>query len=153
MATSQQDIDNSEKLLDLSNKILDSLSERRKLLKTISSEEALYSSSVKKQQQFSQEISANAEKYLNYQVKSKDLAKQIKNYQESSNKSNSSFNLIENKLINQRADAVRKELYLYTSLKRQKENLSKIDSRIGDFEARRQVALNAGNTNLAQFVR
>ena len=110
MATSQQDIDNSEKLLDLSNKILDSLSERRKLLKTISSEEALYSSSVKKQQQFSQEISANAEKYLNYQVKSKDLAKQIKNYQESSNKSNSSFNLIENKLINQRADAVRKEL-------------------------------------------
>ena len=150
MATSQQDIDNSEKLLDLSNKILDSLSERRKLLKTISSEEALYSSSVKKQQQFSQEISANAEKYLNYQVKSKDLAKQIKNYQESSNKSNSSFNLIENKLINQRADAVRKELYLYTSLKRQKENLSKIDSRIGDFEARRQVALNAGNTNLAK---
>ena len=150
MATSQQDIDNSEKLLNLSNKILDSLSERRKLLKTISSEEALYSSSVKKQQQFSQEISANAEKYLNYQVKSKDLAKQIKNYQESSNKSNSSFNLIENKLINQRADAVRKELYLYTSLKRQKENLSKIDSRIGDFEARRQVALNAGNTNLAK---
>jgi hypothetical protein len=150
MATSQQDIDNSEQLLNLSNKILDSLSERRKLLKTISTEEALYSSSVRKQQQFSQEISANAEKYLNYQVKSKDLAKQIKNYQESSNKSNSSFSKIENKLIDQRTDAVKKSLYLFKDLKNQKENLSKIDSRIGDLEAKRQVAINKNDTGLAK---
>ena len=77
MATAQ-DIQNSEKLLDLSNQLTDSINERKKLLKGINAEEQLFFATVKQQQKLSQDITANAEKYLGYQIKSKDLTKQIK---------------------------------------------------------------------------
>jgi hypothetical protein len=70
-----QDIQNSEKLLDLSNKIIDAINERRKLLKNIGADEQLHLFTIKQQQKLSQDIAANAEKYLGYQIKSKDLDK------------------------------------------------------------------------------
>ena len=76
MATNE--IQNSERLLDLSNQINDSINERKKLLKGLSTEEQQYLSTVKQQQKISLDIASNAEKYLSYQIKSKDLAKQIK---------------------------------------------------------------------------
>jgi ABC-type transporter Mla subunit MlaD len=73
-----KDVQNSERLLDLSNQIVDSLNQRRKLIKDIKEDENLYFTTVKQQQRLSQDIAANAEKYLGYQIKSKDLVKQIK---------------------------------------------------------------------------
>ena len=68
------DIQNSERLLDLSNQLNDSINERKKLLKESNAEEQQYLAVVKQQQKLSQDIAANAEKYLGYQIKSKDLA-------------------------------------------------------------------------------
>ena len=79
MATAQ-DIQNSEKLLDLSNQLTDSINERKKLLKGINAEEQLYFNTVKQQQKLSQDITANAEKYLGYQIKSKDLTSLISGF-------------------------------------------------------------------------
>ena len=91
MATSQQDIDNSEQLLDLSNKILDSITQRKKLLQGINAEEQSFLNEVRKQQRLSQDIFGNSEKYLKYQVKSKDLAKQIKAVEDNQAKTRASF--------------------------------------------------------------
>ena len=67
------DIQNSERLLDLSNRIVDAANERRKLLKKIDADEQLHLFTIKQQQKLSQDIAANAEKYLGYQITSKDL--------------------------------------------------------------------------------
>ena len=63
MATSQQDIDNSEKLLDLSNKIIDAYNARKKVLNGINQEENDLLAATKKQKSLSEEIAANSEKY------------------------------------------------------------------------------------------
>jgi len=60
----QQGIQNSEILLDLSNQLNNSITERRKLLKNATAEEQLYFATVKQQQKLSSDIAANAEKYL-----------------------------------------------------------------------------------------
>ena len=104
MATAQ-DIQNSEKLLDLSNQLTDSINERKKLLKGINAEEQLFFATVKQQQKLSQDITANAEKYLGYQIKSKDLTKQIKAVEDNRNKSVKAFEKIEEKLIDTRRKA------------------------------------------------
>ena len=91
MPTNINDIENSERLLDLSNQLLDSLTQRRKTIKDIDSDEKLYLTTVKQQQRLSQDIAANAEKYLSYQIKSKDLANQIKANDLSKQKSTNAF--------------------------------------------------------------
>ena len=106
MATAQ-DIQNSEKLLDLSNQLTDSINERKKLLKGINAEEQLFFATVKQQQKLSQDITANAEKYLGYQIKSKDLTKQIKAVEDNRNKSVKAFEKIQNNITKQYQDAVK----------------------------------------------
>jgi hypothetical protein len=71
-------ITNSERLLDISNQILNSYSERKKSLKEISAEERLYFNTVSQQQRLSQQISSNSDKYLGFLIKSRDLSRDIK---------------------------------------------------------------------------
>ena len=71
-------ITNSEALLDISNQILNSYSERKKLTKSISAEERLYYNTVSQQQRLSQQIVANSDKHLGFLIKSKDLSRDIK---------------------------------------------------------------------------
>jgi hypothetical protein len=106
-AATQQDIQNSEKLLDLSNQLIDSINERKKVLKGISAEEQLYFATVKQQQKLSQDITANAEKYLGYQIKSKDLAKQKKAIEDNALKSLKAFEKIEGDITKQYQDSLK----------------------------------------------
>ena len=103
----QQGIQNSEILLDLSNQLNNSITERRKLLKGITAEEQLYFATVKQQQKLSQDIAANAEKYLGYQIKSKDLAKQIKATEDNAAKSKNAFENIQDNITKQYQDAIK----------------------------------------------
>ena len=95
MATSQQDIDNSEKLLDLSNKIIDAYNARKKVLNGINQEENDLLAATKKQKSLSEEIAANSEKYLNYQIKAKELSKQISKAVETKKVFEDKFNKIQ----------------------------------------------------------
>ncbi len=118
-AATQQDIQNSEKLLDLSNQLIDSINERKKLLKGINAEEQLYFSTVKQQQKLSQDIAANAEKYLGYQIKSKDLSRQIKATQDNTNKTRLAFSAIEGKITQQYQDALQANTQLIQQIERE----------------------------------
>ena len=91
-------IQNSEELLNLSNSILNSYAERAKALERLTAEEKLYRATVSQQQKLSQQIAANADKYLGYQIKSKDLAKDIKATQDNLNKSTNTFKEISKKI-------------------------------------------------------
>lgn len=101
------DIQNSERLLDLSNQLNDSINERKKLLKGLNAEEQQYFATVKQQQKLSQDITANAEKYLGYQIKSKDLSRQIKATEDNINKSKASFQKIQGNITKQYQDAIK----------------------------------------------
>jgi len=103
----QEGIQNSEKLLDLSSQLNNSITERRRLLKNLTAEEQLYFATVKQQQKLSQDIAANAEKYLGYQIKSKDLAKQIKAVEDNTAKSKIAFKNIQNDVTKQYQDALK----------------------------------------------
>jgi hypothetical protein len=151
-AATQQDIQNSEKLLDLSNQLIDSINERKKLLKGITAEEQLYLSTVKQSQKLSQEVAANAEKYLGYQIKSKDLAKQIKAEQDNFNKSNQAFNSIENKLSQQRADSLNKMLSLRKETQRQQDIINKLDEKNAELQILKREAERNGNVDLAKNI-
>ena len=115
-ATTQQDIQNSEKLLDLSNQLLDSINERKKTLKGINAEEQLYFATVKQQQKLSQDIAANAEKYLGYQIKSKDLAKQKKAIEDNALKSLKAFEKIEGDITKQYQDSLKANSQLLVTI-------------------------------------
>jgi hypothetical protein len=152
-----QEIQNSEKLLDLSNKILDTLNQRKKLIKDINQDEQLYFATVKQQQKLSQDIVANAEKYLGYQIKSKDLAKQIKAVEDNQAKTRSSF-LKENnnqvslatKLEIQRQDALKKALDIRKQIKGQTDLISKLDEKNQNLQVLKNVAEKNGDRNLAK---
>jgi hypothetical protein len=103
----QQGIQNSETLLDLSNQLIDSINERKKILKGINAEEQSYFATVKQQQKLSQDIAANAEKYLGYQIKSKDLAKQKKAVEDNALKSLKAFEKIEGDITKQYQDSLK----------------------------------------------
>jgi hypothetical protein len=123
-ATTQQDIQNSERLLDLSNQLIDSINERKKVLKGINAEEQLYFATVKQQQKLSQDIAANAEKYLGYQIKSKDLAKQKKAVEDNALKSLNAFKKIEGDITKQYQNSLKANTELTEQLKKEtKENL------------------------------
>jgi hypothetical protein len=105
--TNPADIQNSEKLLDLSNQLIDSINERRKLLKGINAEEQLYFATVKQQQKLSQDIADNAEKYLGYQIKSKDLSKQFKATEDNKAKTAQAFAKIQGNITKNYQDALK----------------------------------------------
>ena len=151
MATAQ-DIQNSEKLLDLSNQLTDSINERKKILKGINADEQLYFATVKQQQKLSQDITANAEKYLGYQIKSKDLTKQIKATEDNRNKSAKAFEKIEEKLIETRRKATIESRNINTSLIKQKQELFASEQRRADLETRKQIAIAKGDVRSAQYL-
>ena len=113
------DIQNSERLLDLSNQLNDSINERKKLLKGLNAEEQQYFATVKQQQKLSQDITANAEKYLGYQIKSKDLAKQIKATEDNVAKSKLSFNKIQINITKQYQDAIKSNSKLIEQIEKE----------------------------------
>jgi hypothetical protein len=106
MATTAQDIQNSEDLLSLSNQILNSYDERAKVLGKLSKEERSYKVIVSQQQKLSQQIVANSDKYLGYQIKSKDLAKQIKDVDDNRRESLVAFGLISSKISTDEINAL-----------------------------------------------
>lgn len=144
-----QEIQNSEKLLDLSNKIIDAINERRKLLKNIGADEQLHLFTIKQQQKLSQDIAANAEKYLGYQIKSKDLDKQIKASKDNIAKSILSSKEIEQKLYNARRKAVLEERKINQDIIKQKGLLNQTEENISKLENDRQIAIRKGQANIA----
>jgi hypothetical protein len=139
----------SEQLLDSSNQIIDSTKIRSKLIKGITADEQMYLASIKQQQKVSQNIAANAENYENFQVKSKELDKQITTAKSNANKADLGFSKIEQKLINDRIQAGQNALGLYKKEIALKQELRDLDGETADFQIRRQDAIRAGNTSLA----
>jgi len=148
-----KDVQNSERLLDLSNQIVDSLNQRRKLIKDIKADENLYFTTVKQQQRLSQDIAANAEKYLGYQIKSKDLAKQIKTSSDNANKSTNAFNSIESKLANQRKQSLNDAISLRNKEKEVRKQIEALDLRNDVLRERRTRALADGASINSNAVR
>jgi hypothetical protein len=145
MATAQ-DIQNSEKLLDLSNQLIDSINERKKILKGINADEQLYFATVKQQQKLSNDIAANAEKYLGYQIKSKDIAKQIKATEDNRNKSAKSFEKIQNDITKQYQNSLKAN----TKLLEQIEKESKLNNSLSNELDRRVKKYNDLKTRREQ---
>jgi len=152
MATSQQDIDNSEQLLDLSNKILDSIAQRKKLLQGISAEEQSFLNEVRKQQRLSQDIFGNSEKYLKFQIKSKDLQKQIKKTTEDQAKFETLHGKQRAGLINQAQNAQRNVVAIRTKEKDLTKEVQKLDIKNSDLELLKQNQLKQGNIGLAKQI-
>ena len=146
------DIQNSERLLDLSNKIIETVNTRKKLLKEISEDEKLYLATVKQQQKLSQDISANADKYLGFQIKSKDLAKQIAATQDNAAKSIKAFGSISTKLENQKQEALKKALEIRKKIKEQTDSISKLDEKSDALILAKNKAEREGNINLAKQI-
>jgi hypothetical protein len=138
-------IQNSERLLDSSNDLLNSISERKKLLKEISAEEQLYNATIKQQQRVSQDISANAEKYLGYQIKSKDLKKQINAAEDNAVKSQHAFGKIQNNVTKQYQDSLKASSELIEQI--DKENKINLQLNV-EVDARRRILDNLINKQL-----
>ena len=149
MATAQ-DVQNSERLLDLSNQLIDSINERKKLLRGISEDEKLYFATVKQQQKLSQDIAANAEKYLGYQIKSKDLTKQIKATEDNRNKSVIAFRDISNKLVTDQQNAAKEARKLRIQEKDLAKQILAIDEQTQQLEIQKQIALRGENGDAAK---
>jgi len=149
-ATTLQDIQNSERLLDLSNQLLDSLNQRKKVIKDIDEKEKLYFATVKQQQKLSQDIAANAEKYLGYQIKSKDLTKQIKATEDNRNKSAKAFKEIEGKLIKERQEALKKALEIDKQVLNNKNLINSLDERNQDLQILKAEAERNNRTDIAK---
>jgi hypothetical protein len=149
-AAKPEDIQNSERLLDLSNQLLDSINERKKLLKGISEDEKVYFATVKQQQKLSQDIAANAEKYLGYQIKSKDLTKQIKATEDNINKSKNAYAAIEQKILASKNKAILEARKLNQQDRTLREQLLRLEEDSNDLQNQKQEALRNGNLNLAR---
>jgi hypothetical protein len=143
-------IQNSERLLDSSNDLLNSISERKKLLKGISAEEQLYAATVKQQQRISQDISANAEKYLGYQIKSKDLNKQIKAAEDNAAKSRQAFGSIESKLDERKKKALEDIVTNVRLQNKDRKTIVDLDQKSAELEIQKQIALRRGKVDEAK---
>jgi hypothetical protein len=155
----REGIQNSETLLDLSNQLIDSINERKKILKGINAEEQLYFATVKQQQKLSQDIAANAEKYLGYQIKSKDLAKQKKAIEDNIVKSNKAFTnsiagqiSLEAKLQDTRRKATKDARKTGQDIIKQKDELAASEARRGILETRKQLAIARGDQDSANYL-
>jgi hypothetical protein len=120
-------IQNSEELLNLSNQILNSYAERAKALERLTAEEKLYRATVSQQQKLSQQIAANADKYLGYQIKSKDLAKDIKATQDNLNKSTEAFKAISKKVALDGINALAEKRKLIESQNKLQQEINDLD--------------------------
>jgi hypothetical protein len=120
-------IQNSEELLNLSNQILNSYAERAKALERLTAEEKLYRATVSQQQKLSQQIAANADKYLGYQIKSKDLAKDIKATQDNLNKSTEAFKTISKKVALDGINALAEKRKLIESQNKLQQEINDLD--------------------------
>jgi len=152
MATAQ-DVQNSERLLDLSNQLIDSINERRKALKKLDADEQLYLTSIKQQQKLSQDITANAENYLRYAVKQRDLNKQIDAAKKQQKKSEDAFIAIESKLITARRKATIESRNINTAIIKQKQELFASEQRRADLEIRKQIAISQGDVNSVAYLK
>ena len=155
----QEGIQNSETLLDLSNQLIDSINERKKILKGINAEEQLYFATVKQQQKLSQDIAANAEKYLGYQIKSKDLDKQKKAITDNIAKSNKAFTdsiagqlSLEAKLKDTRRKATLDARKTTQDIIKQRNELNASEERRGVLETRKQLAIARGDQDSASYL-
>jgi len=144
------DIQNSERLLDLSNKIIDAVNERRKLLKKIDADEQLHLFTIKQQQKLSQDIAANAEKYLGYQIKSRDLDKQIKASKDNIAKSILQSKDLEQKLYEARKKAVLEERKINKDIIGLQNRRADAEARISRLETERQLAIQRGDRDRAK---
>ena len=151
------DIQNSEKLLDLSNQLINSINERKKLLKGINAEEQLFFATVKQQQKLSQDITANAEKYLGYQIKSKDLAKQIKAVEDNRKKNSDAFTKalpgqlsLEQKLKKEKQDSLKKAFELDTKILAKKKEINDLDEKNQDLQILKAKAERNNKINIAK---
>jgi hypothetical protein len=81
--------------------------------------EKLYFATVKQQQKLSQDIAANAEKYLGYQIKSKDLTKQIKANEDNRSKSANAFKAIQSNITKQYQDSLKANTKLIEQLEKE----------------------------------
>jgi hypothetical protein len=158
-AATQQDIQNSERLLDLSNQLVDSINERKKLLKGINAEEQQYFNTVRQQQKLSQDIAANAEKYLGYQIKSKDLAKQITATKDNQGKTELAFNTkinnqasLAEKLEKQRQEALQKAFNVKKQIQQQTNLINKLDEKNQELQIRKAEAERENNRNLVRNI-
>ena len=152
-------IQNSEKLLDLTNQVNDAITERKKILKGLNAEEQLYFTTVKQQQKLSQDIAANAEKYLGYQIKSKDLAKQIKATKDNQAKTELAFNTSINgqaslaeKLEKQRQEVLQKAFNTRKQIRQQIDLINKLDEKNQNLQILKNEAERNGNINLAKQI-
>jgi len=149
---SQELVANSEKLLDLSNQIIDSMNVRRKIFKGIDAEESLFLNTIRKQQSLSHDISANSEKYLGFQVKSKDLVKQIAKSEDLQNKAKQDFAKIQEKLTKQQAT------YEAAAEKSKKRILSRttdienVEDKIADLKSRQAVYAAKGDKSSVAYL-
>jgi len=148
----QQGIQNSEILLDLSNQLNNSITERRKLLKNATAEEQLYFATVKQQQKLSSDIAANAEKYLGYQIKSKDLAKQIRAVEDNTTKSKIAFKNVSAKLVADQQKAATEARKLRIQERNLARQILAIDENTQDLEIQKQIALRRGRADVAQRI-
>jgi len=148
----QQGIQNSEILLDLSNQLNNSITERRKLLKNITAEEQSYFATVKQQQKLSSDIAANAEKYLGYQIKSKDLAKQIRAVEDNTAKSKKAFSNVSAILAADQQKAAKEARKLRIQERDLARQILAIDENTQDLEIQKQIALRRGRADVAQRI-
>jgi len=118
-------IQNSEELLNLSNSILNSYNERAKTLKGLNEEETLYRNTISQQQKLSQQITANADKYIGYQIKSKDLAKQIEATDNNRRKSQDAFKNIQGDITKQYQAAVKANTQLIEKIEKENREYQK----------------------------
>ena len=130
MPTDINDIQNSERLLDLSNQLIDSLNERKKTINIINANEQLYFATVKQQQKLSQDIAANAEKYLSYQIKSRDLAKQKNAIEDNALKSANAFKIIQSNITKQYQEAVKNNSKLIEQIDKENKLNQKVNNLI-----------------------
>jgi hypothetical protein len=154
-----KDVQNSERLLDLSNQIVDSLNQRRKIIKDIKADEGSFFTTIKQQQKLSQDITANAEKYLGYQIKSKDLDKQIKANKDNQKKTELSFikgingqDSLSVKLEKQRQDALKKAFDVRKQIKSTTDSINKLDEKNQDLLIAKGEAERDNNRNLVRNI-
>jgi hypothetical protein len=149
MAVDPKDIQNSEELLNLSNQILNSYNERSKALRGLDAEEKMYRDTISQQQKLSQQITANADKYIGYQIRSKDLSKQIEATENNRRKSQDAFNNIENKILEKKQKSERNIAKIVGEVNDRRRRVNQFDNENDLAEIRKQEALRLGNTALA----
>jgi hypothetical protein len=149
MAVNPEDIQNSEELLNLSNSILNSYNERAKVLRGLSAEEKTYRDTISQQQKLSQQITANADKYIGYQIKSKDLSKQIAATENNRRKSQDAFSRIENSLYENKQKSERNIAKIVGDVNKKRQEINRLDEENDIAQFKRNEALRTGNDALA----